>query len=354
MAWYLRKSVKIGPVRFNFSKNGVGTSIGFKGFRVGVKSSGKSYLTVGGHGVYYHQELGDASKNKTNLTERNKNICLTDLKTVHYSSVTSKELLSNSRKELILSLNNSYRKIRLDFLSGGIFSLLSFIFLSKNSIFGLFLLFFGLVVTIAIGVWESKRRTITIAYEFENEQGNIFNKIIDAFNKIASTKKVWALVDSRNIHGTHESKLNAGASNLINRSDVQIGEGKPPWVNTNIDIPVIKARNQTLYMMPDGILVYDSTGVGFVEYIDISIVDGTTRFIEDNPPNDAKIVGYTWKHPNKKGGPDKRFKHNYQIPICLYGELKIKSKTGMFFYLMTSQYDSPVNFKEAFEKFSTK
>jgi hypothetical protein len=37
MAWYLRKSVSVGPVRFNLSKSGIGTSIGVKGFRVGIK-----------------------------------------------------------------------------------------------------------------------------------------------------------------------------------------------------------------------------------------------------------------------------------------------------------------------------
>ena len=169
-----------------------------------------------------------------------------------------------------------------------------------------------------------------------------------AFNNLASNANVWALIDSRNIHDSHESKLNAGASNLISRSDVQVGEGKPPWVNTNIDVPVMKARQQTLYMLPDGILVYDSKGVGFVEYDDVSINGNTTRFIEERPPRDAKVVDHTWKHPNKKGGPDRRFKDNYEIPICMYGELKIKSNSGMFFFLMTSKHDSPVNFKKEF------
>jgi hypothetical protein len=142
--------------------------------------------------------------------------------------------------------------------------------------------------------------------------------------------------------------LNAGAGNLINRSDVQVGEGKPPWVNTNIDVPVLNARKQTLYMMPDGIFVYDDKGVGFVEYEDVSISVSTTRFIEVHPPTDAKIVDRTWKYPNKKGGPDRRFKNNYEIPICLYGELKIKSKSGMFLYLMTSTHDSPTKFSHEF------
>jgi len=36
MGWYLRKSVKMGPVRVNFSRRGIGTSVGVKGLRVGA------------------------------------------------------------------------------------------------------------------------------------------------------------------------------------------------------------------------------------------------------------------------------------------------------------------------------
>lgn len=58
MAFYLRKSVKIGPVRFNLSKSGIGTSVGVKGFRVGVRPNGRSYIHAGRYGLYYRQELG--------------------------------------------------------------------------------------------------------------------------------------------------------------------------------------------------------------------------------------------------------------------------------------------------------
>ncbi len=36
MGLYIRKSVRVGPFRFNLSKSGVGVSAGVKGFRVGV------------------------------------------------------------------------------------------------------------------------------------------------------------------------------------------------------------------------------------------------------------------------------------------------------------------------------
>jgi hypothetical protein len=54
MAWRFRKSLKLGPIRLNFSKSGVGYSIGGRGFRVGQDAKGRSYTaaSIPGTGLY--------------------------------------------------------------------------------------------------------------------------------------------------------------------------------------------------------------------------------------------------------------------------------------------------------------
>ena len=54
MAWRFRKSIKLGPLRLNLSKSGVGTSIGVRGFRVGKDARGRSYTaaSIPGTGLY--------------------------------------------------------------------------------------------------------------------------------------------------------------------------------------------------------------------------------------------------------------------------------------------------------------
>lgn len=344
MGWYLKQSIRVGPIRFNLSKSGIGTSVGVKGFRIGMRPNGTSYVHAGGYGLYYREELGrraTTNHNQTSATAISRNV-------INYSSVPANALAHDSRKELLNTLNNSYKNFRLDCLVNIIFFILAVWVFNENSIE-------GSIVTIMVGLiaiytsrWESKRRTVTIEYDFEDKGDEQFKRIISAFNNLASNRNLWSLIDSRNIGGTHESKLNAGAGNIINRSNAQIGEGKPPWVNTNINVPVMKARGQSLYMMPDGILVYDQNGVGFVAYGDVRVTVSTTRFIEERPPSDATIVDNTWKHPNKNGGPDKRFKTNYKIPICQYGNLKIESNSGLLLYLMTSKNDTPSKFKSDF------
>lgn len=57
MSFYLRKSINFGGVRFNFSKSGIGASVGVKGFRVGTNARG-NYIHIGRGGLYYRAAIG--------------------------------------------------------------------------------------------------------------------------------------------------------------------------------------------------------------------------------------------------------------------------------------------------------
>ncbi len=37
---------------------------------------------------------------------------------------------------------------------------------------------------------------------------------------------------------------------------------------------------------------------------------------------DATVVDKTWRYVNKKGGPDRRFKDNRELPVCVYDQLR--------------------------------
>ena len=51
MGFYIRKSIKAGPFRFNLSKSGLGVSAGIPGFRVGTGPRG-NYVHMGRNGIY--------------------------------------------------------------------------------------------------------------------------------------------------------------------------------------------------------------------------------------------------------------------------------------------------------------
>ena len=56
MGFYVKKSIRVGPMRFNLSKSGVGASIGIKGLRIGTGPRG-NYIHIGAGGVYYRASL---------------------------------------------------------------------------------------------------------------------------------------------------------------------------------------------------------------------------------------------------------------------------------------------------------
>lgn len=72
------------------------------------------------------------------------------------------------------------------------------------------------------------------------------------------------------------------------------------------------------------------------------------RFHEDEDvPKDAEVVGYTWAKTNKDGSPDRRFKENYQIPVCLYGQIAFRSQTGVTEEYMVSNANAALAFVNA-------
>ena len=73
MGFYFRKSFKCGPIRFNLSQSGIGTSIGIKGLRYGINAKGKSYVHAGRYGMYYRKQFSNTSSNEANY-DKSQNI----------------------------------------------------------------------------------------------------------------------------------------------------------------------------------------------------------------------------------------------------------------------------------------
>jgi len=101
-------------------------------------------------------------------------------------------------------------------------------------------------------------------------------------------------------------------------------------VDTNVEAPMLLAGRQRVYFFPDQVFVYDGSRVGAVGYPALRVTADTTQFIEQQTvPSDAQVVGSTWRYVNKSGGPDRRFNDNREIPIMLYGQLRVESDTGL-------------------------
>lgn len=357
MGWYIRKSINVGPIRFNLSKSGIGTSFGVKGFRIGIRPDGSSYLHAGRHGIYYREELGGRRRTyqpRPTIQDYSSN------RVTFYNNISSSEIKNNYKKELVQALTESYQSFRFDYLTAFISVFIIIIWACchdtlcyrydfNSTLYNVIcavLVLLGILCTIYVAGWETHRRRIDLIYNFEGDNYESYKKIIFAFNKIASCQLIKGVYSATHLSDGYQSKINGGARALTDSTPAFAGTGRMPWTNTNITNPLITACGRSYYFMPDGLYVYDSQGVACVSYLDIEVESDTTRFIEQVAPSDANIIDYTWQYVNKDRSPDRRFNNNRRLPVCMYGVLSLKVRGKEILHILTSKEDTPTEFRK--------
>lgn len=187
------------------------------------------------------------------------------------------------------------------------------------------------VAAVMVGRWlDSYRRTTVLYYELEGDADTAYSSLVEGFDGLSSCAAKWHIEAGGIIHNLTTWKRNAGASHLVRRKPTTLSYKLPTVIRSNLIPPALHVGRQILFFMPDIVLVQDGTRVGAVNYTDLNLRWQDSRFIEaESVPSDASIVGHTWQHPNKNGGPDRRFKDNRQIPVCLYETMHLTSATGL-------------------------
>ncbi len=335
---FLRKSVKVGPLRFNLSKSGVSVSTGIPGLRLGVGPRG-NWIRMGSGGLSYRAGLSRPAKLKP-LPAPQSDLPIPDgthapLEEIESADVS--QIVDSSSRELLEELNSKRKKMRLWPWVAVASVWLCWLAASSNwPSWGLALL--GLVCLAAIYAAHTRDtlvKTTVLLYEFDPELEKTYAQLHEAASQLASCAKAWHIEASGKVY---DKKYHAGASNLLQRKPTSITKAEPPFVKTNVETIAIGVGRQTLYFFPDRVLVYDVNGVGAVNYSSLQITVNPTRFIEDEGvPRDAEVVDRTRRYVNKSGGPDKRFKDNRQIPICRYEQISLSSSTGLNEVLQVSR-----------------
>jgi DnaJ-domain-containing protein 1 len=72
---------------------------------------------------------------------------------------------------------------------------------------------------------------------------------------------------------------------------------------------------------PDGVYAFQNSGGSLISigtYSTLSFNISTVRVEQSQVPDDAEVVGRTWLHSRKDGGPDLRYSYNPSIAIIAY------------------------------------
>ncbi|MCE5182858.1 MAG: DUF4236 domain-containing protein [Betaproteobacteria bacterium] len=333
MGFYLRKSISVGPLRFNLSKSGIGVSAGVTGFRFGVGPRG-NYVHMGRGGLYYRATLPPSSSPRNSPAQPPAPIAPeippgTHAPLEEIESADVSKIVDSSSRELLDELNRKRAKARLWPIMAIVSILVLGVGVSSNWPTWLLALFVlaGAVGTYTAHIRDALEKTVVLFYDFDSDMEAAYAQLHTAASQLASCAAAWHIEASGKVH---DRKYHAGASDLVRRKNTFIRKDEPPYVKTNIETVAVDVGRQTLHFFPDRVLVYDQNGVGAVGYQELRIDVGATRFIEsDSVPRDAEVVDRTWKYVNKSGGPDKRFKDNKELPVCRYEEITLSSQSGL-------------------------
>ena len=177
---------------------------------------------------------------------------------------------------------------------------------------------------------DSCRRVTVLLYELNEEVEVAFAGLTDAFDLMMGCSGQWRIEAGTVVRDLAAWKRNAGASHLVQKSPTNLGYSLPELIASNITPPALQVGQKMIYFFPDVALIQDGETFGAVGYRDLSVTWQTSNMTEPGEvPDDAVVVGWTWEHPNKDGGPDRRFKDNRQIPICCYEAMHIGSASGV-------------------------
>ena len=340
------KSIKLGAVRFNFSGGGIGMSVGIPGLRIGTGPRG-AYISGGMGGFRYRKSLGSSARQPSGSTlpalapghhpdsAPQPNIT----STIEHEAKSVLELTDATSDSLIQSMNEQRQKLSLWPIVAVTLAVLLLLLNGASAQWPAFVMPSLLFLSIATVVWvrwrDNMRKLTVLFFEPDDAATTHFEAIAQGARSAASSRRLQAVAATSKYSDT---KYSAGASSGLKLAKASCTIGQAPGVVANVDVPILQATKITLAFYPDRILAFQGKTVGSIDYEELEAQNSPVTFVESGSvPADATVTGKTWQYVNKKGGPDKRFKNNPEMPLCRYNELRLTTAGGLDIYLICSR-----------------
>lgn len=367
MAWHFRRRVKIiSGIHLNFSRSGISTSIGVKGANMTIGNRG-TYLNVGvpALGIYNRQRIsGRKTQNIANPTpykplpqieRKEHNIYSADIHTITSDGMQGvKELILLAREQR-LSLANDLSKINSAIRFTKAKKVLSYVF-----IFGLLKKDIPRRLTSDLmaqkeAVKQAKGQIqasyVNVDIDFDEDMKQKYEALASSFHKLTKCQKIWDVTSS---HYEDRIVTRSSASTVVKRTTVHFEMRSIPEFKSDLKALYFQnANGADLYIYPSFIVMYSrSKDLAIIGLDELRFQHSFVRFTEtEGVPSDSKVIGQTWAKVNKNGSRDKRFKGNYQIPIAQYGEIMLRTATGVHEEYQFSNAEALEAFSNAFKNY---
>jgi hypothetical protein len=192
---------------------------------------------------------------------------------------------------------------------------------------------------------------IDIRFEAGDAASKAYAALVRAFEALRSSAAIWDITSDR---GTQKVIERTSASRMLARhptivefstSDLVRFEGRAMRFQNVNGEDILLFPGMAMMPRPDG-------AFALIDLRELKIDFDAVQFIEDEAvPSDTTIVGETWAKVNKDGTPDRRFRDNYRIPVCLYGRLLFTSPGGIEEEYQFSLAEAAGNFARAFSNY---
>jgi hypothetical protein len=369
MAWNYRRRIKIIPgIYLNFSKSGISTSIGVKGASMTLGKEGV-YLNSGipALGIYNRQKLPGNNPPPVKdipapayapgtFPVYNPNIRADNIFSVDPQVITSQDM--QGVKETILAAHEQRLELTMDLQA-----VQKALARSKRKLITSYVFLYGLITSISQKIKEDiltqkeaidqireqiESSTVQLDFKFEDGLLNGYHGVIESFKKLCTANKIW---DVTSAYGQDRVITRSAASVVVNKKEVLLDLKEIPDIKANFTPLYFQNGNGAdIYFYPNFVIVYSSKNkFAIIGLNELQFNFTPARFVETGTvPGDSKIIDKTWAKVNKNGTPDKRFKDNYEIPVVRYGNIALRTSTGLNEEYEFSNYEFAESFANAF------
>ncbi len=363
MSWSYRKRIKVIPgVHLNIGKNGISTSIGVRGASLNFgRNKNHLNVTIPGSNISNSQNLFNPTPiSRPSLDVDMPEIYIEDKifsREIH--EITSQNL--KGIKEAILTAIDQRKDLRKDLLK-----IKKSLMASKFKLITSYVFAYGFIKksisqsikedisskTNAIKQLEQqiKECYVNLDIEFDEDIRLKYDKVVKTFTNLITCNKIW---DVTSAHSQDRVATRSAANTIVRKKEVKFAFKSTEYIKS-VHQPLFfkNANGADLYFYPSLIIMVSETNFAIIGMNEIEFNHNYVRFVETGTvPNDTKIIDKTWAKVNKNGSPDKRFKGNYQIPVVKYGDITLKTKTGVHEEYEFSNFEYTEEFGKAFKDY---
>lgn len=256
MGFYVRKSVKAGPFRFNLSKSGIGFSAGVPGFRVSTGPRG-NHVSIGSHGVYYRTTLGGGRRRTSAArgtrravsgparSPRAVRVQPVDEVVLHDTQgAGADQLVPSGGGDLVAQLNTAAAR---SFPWTLLLVAVLFVAAAAGRV-GVVIAVLGIPAVVWLALRARARRKVVALYEVDGPPAQWFQQVVDAFDTMAGAAKAWRLTGAGEVVGTRAYKTHAGVALEVTQAAATITTAAPghqrrgPDRHRRTGLPALPAR----------------------------------------------------------------------------------------------------------------